>query len=69
MKIFAELTDIAATAGQRLHPSSWGWRKPRLYSWVAIVDVVTFRSVSSTPSGNGSRSVSVNVVNSAVLWV
>src|SRR4051794_37428956 len=35
-------------------PSSCGWRRPRLYNWVARVEVLTWRSLSSAPSGNGS---------------
>ena len=49
-------------------PSNWGWRNPRLYSWVAMVDVLTFRKVSSTPSGSGSSSGSVIVVSSVGRW-
>src|SRR3954447_12249763 len=35
-------------------PSSCGWRRPRLYNCVARVEVLTWRSLSSAPSGNGS---------------
>jgi hypothetical protein len=52
----ASPTNPSATSLNGLTPSSWGCRNPRLYSCVAIVDVLTWRNVSSTPSGSGSSS-------------
>src|SRR3954469_9799162 len=50
----ASATKPSATWLSGRTPSSWGCRSPRLYSWVASVEVLTCRSVSSTPSGSGS---------------
>src|SRR3954453_18167425 len=55
----ASPTNPSVTSLSGFTPSSWGWRNPRLYSWVAIVDVLTFRNVSSTPAGSASNSGSV----------
>src|SRR4051794_21643627 len=50
----ASATKPSATWLSGRTPSSWGCRKPRLYNWVATVEVLTCRSLSSTPSGSGS---------------
>ena len=55
----ASPTNPSTTSLNGFTPSSCGWRNPRLYSWVAIVDVLTCRNFSSTPSGSGSSSGSV----------
>src|SRR3954447_425745 len=55
----ASPTNPSAISLSGVTPSSCGWRNPRLYSWVAIVDVLTFRNVSSTPAGSASNSGSV----------
>src|SRR3954453_19770052 len=52
----ASATKPSATRLSGRTPSGWGCRKPRLYSWVASVEVLTVRSLSSTPSGSGSSS-------------
>ena len=64
----ASPTNPSTTSLNGRTPSSCGWRNPRLYSCVAIVDVLTFRNVSSTPSGSGSQSGSVIVVSSFDPW-
>ena len=55
----ASPTNPSTTSLSGFTPSSCGCRNPRLYSCVAIVDVLTCRSVSSTPSGSGSSSGAV----------
>ena len=62
----ASPTNPSATSLSGFTPSSCGCRNPRLYSWVAIVDVLTFRNFSNVPSGSGSSSESVIVVSSFV---
>src|SRR5690242_5285603 len=66
----ASPTNPSTTSLNGRIPSSCGWRNPRLYSCVAIVDVLTSRTVSSTPSGSGSSpgaSSSGSVMRSAPL--
>ena len=55
----ASPTNPSTTSLSGCTPSSCGCRNPRLYSCVAIVDVLTCRNVSSTPSGSGSSSGAV----------
>src|SRR3954452_11715193 len=62
----ASATKPSATWLSGRTPSSCGCRNPRLYSWVATVDVLTCRSLSSTPSGSGSSSSSA--VTSPLSW-
>ena len=64
----ASPTNPSATSLSGFTPSSCGWRNPRLYSCVAIVDVLTCRNFSSTPSGSGSSSGSVILVSSFGPW-
>src|SRR5207253_3112191 len=56
----ASPTNPSATSLSGFTPSSWGCRNPRLYSCVAIVDVLTCRNFSNVPSGSGSSSVIVS---------
>src|SRR5687768_3513916 len=55
----ASATNPSATWLSGRTPNSCGCRKPRLYNCVATVDVLTWRSVSSTPSGSGSSCGSI----------
>src|SRR4051794_14533181 len=52
----ASPTNPSTTSLSGRTPSSCGCRNPRLYSCVAMVDVLTCRNVSSTPSGSGASS-------------
>src|ERR1044072_5971623 len=52
----ASPTNPSTTSLSGRTPNSWGCRNPRLYRCVAMVDVLTWRNVSSTPSGSGASS-------------